>query len=621
MSEFSPLQKILNQEKPQPEIEPKVRIPPGKRFNDSYVFLLLVILFVLGVSFTNIGNQGITGKIIYEEHSESINLSSLYNESANLSLTLHGNISSFRITGSFIGNGTARIYLGDKIVIDKDLLPEKQANLITGMQVYEEVPIEANNESLSNLTEQNEEIYEPVTAFENYCLETCILNQPGNVTLVIELYDNTRLNLTSIIYTYAVELPEEIAPLENITIENETILNESVLNETGINESIDIILNETGILVNETNITINETLLENITLNETLNESINESLDITQNISVNETTQFENISQNITEINITEIPVALTALDRFNLSLIKKGLKLLDYNSASSVFKVGINENNFVEFSDDSVEDVAVSIEKPEDSRLSSDFVILENLSGSALVKLESENADTILKCVQFTDNLCKRWEKTAIQFEKKDELVSFTVDTPGIYVAADIHNEKKEYVSTNSVYLNSNCDSCEKTYNCRATNVCLINGVGAERKNFIAQVDFDILNLDPVIEKAELCAYAYYNNRQDVITYVKEGPESFCSDIRNANLDSPFISYKLVSSIDTWVCTDVTDMVSHAKDKGYSNIFMNMLGQDLNGESFPFVCYTGITELGNCNNYNPSGSNDCRPYLKLTYK
>jgi hypothetical protein len=612
MSEFSPLQEILKQERSQPIKEPKERIQSRKESNDNYVFLLIVAVFVLGVSFLNIENGGITGRVVYEEHTESVNISSLYNESTNISFALNGKILSFRITGNFIGNGTARIYLGDKVVIDKNLLTEQQTNLITGMQVYDDAPVEVN-ESASNFTEQNEATDGTITLFDNYCLETCTLDLSENITLVIEL-NNTLLNLTSISYTYVVELTEEVPPLENLTFENETVINESVSNE-----NITVILNETDLLIDEINLTVNETLLENTTINETLNETINELLNITQDITVNETMLVENVSLNLTEINIVEIPLALTAFEKFNQTLTKTGLKILGYNTESSAYKVGIDENNFVEFSEDNVADVAVSIEKPEDNRLTSDLVVLENLTGSALVKLKSEKADTVLRCIQFTDNICKRWEKTEIPLTYSGNTTSFTVNERGIYSTLESTQLRKEYIQTSSVYYNTDCNYCEQTYNCQAEKLCILQS-GGPVTSFTAQFDFDILDLSDDWESAEICAYLYYNSGGQVINYLKDSPESYCSDIKLLNSSTPLISYKLVQDKEGWVCIDATYILRENQQKGYSNVFIDLTSQNF-GTGKDFNCYLGVSDIGNCGYYNPSGSSDCRPYLRMTYK
>jgi hypothetical protein len=620
MSEFSPLRDILGK-KTEPPIEIESMRPakrqPGRKIKDSHAFIAIIAVFLLGVIYTNLGGN-ITGRAIYEENFGSINISALFNESANITLAVNRSITSLRVTGAFIGNGTARIYLDNRLVIDKDLISEPQQNLITGMDISED-PSESYNDSSSNISESDI----AVIPFENYCSETCIINLSGNATLIIELEDAV-LNLTRIDYAYVTEIAEENTDIFNVTNGNESIANESVLAE-----NITVVINESE-QNNISNLTINETLNENITINETLNLTVNETLNITVNetlnltnetlnITLNESTPAENISLNITEINITEMPVALTILEKFNLTLTKKGLKILGYNSGSSTFAVGLNENNFVEISENSLGNLSVDIKNSGEDRLSSNVVILENLSGSVLVNLAADNADTILRCLQFTDGVCRRWEKTDIPFAYLNNLVSFTVNESGVYSTSKIKQLKKEYIPSSSVYYNTDCSYCEETYNCRAEKMCILQS-GGPVTSFTAQLDFDILEISDNLESAEVCAYLYYISGEPVINYLKDSPQSYCSDIRLWNFTSSLISYKLIGEKEGWVCIDATELIQENQRKGYSNVFINWIGQNF-GSGKDFNCYLGISEIGNCGYYSPSGSNDCRPYLKLTYK
>ena len=146
------------------------------------------------------------------------------------------------------------------------------------------------------------------------------------------------------------------------------------------------------------------------------------------------------------------------------------------------------------------------------------------------------------------------------------------------------------------------------------------MQNVAPHGSTFISQLDFDIFNLDNSWETAEVCAYIYYY-KGPVINYLKNSPESYCSNIDYGNSTSTLITYKLITSKNEWVCINASEIIRDTESKEYSNVFINWLGQDLNGGRFPFNCYYGIIDLENCEGNNPSGVNDCRPYLKLTYK
>ncbi len=686
MDDYSPLKEILK-----PKAHGKKR---GFRVNEAHTFMLLIAVFILGVALTNLENISISGKLIYEENSEILNISSVYNSSGNISLSLKGNITSLRLTGAFIGDGTAKIYLGNSIVIDSQDIKSKNGNLITGMQIFveeedlvgdeinsngsqpeievietadlsnettnktetileteiDDVSNETSNETeisfeteMNNVSNEttnetetsleiemddifNETIDETETKFENYCLETCSINSIENITLIIEL-DNLLLNLTTIEYTYLFGIEEENISLANETegtISNETNsslnstldfsnITEEPIENTTLNETIDEILNVT---FNETEIAINDTII-NETINETINESIDEPLG---NITLNETEVYENISENITEANITETPIILSELETFNLTLTENGMRILHYADDIKEYKVGKDENNFVIFTNENLTGIDIDIKNSEDERLSTSIVVLDNLKEPAFVNLESKDADTILRCTQFTNDTCKRWEKTGIRPDMNDGQISFSTESSGVYAAAAILAEKKEYVLTNSVYYNSDCEYCERPYVCDAERFCPMQNAIYKKVTFTTQLDFDILNLDSSWETAEVCAYSYYNSGVSVLNYLKDGPESFCSDLRNGNSSSDIISFKLIPNVDGWTCIDATLLIRNAESNYYSNVFINWLGEDLQETNSPYNCYYGMASLDKCDS-NPSGANDCRPYLKLTYK
>ncbi|GIU70410.1 MAG: hypothetical protein KatS3mg002_1646 [Candidatus Woesearchaeota archaeon] len=105
---------------------------------------------------------------------------------------------------------------------------------------YTEFNYSEYNLTESNNTELNNTITERILYFDNYCLETCNLYNYGNDIILKIIVENAVLNLSSIEYSYYVE----------------------ILNET-LNQSI--------------NLTLNETL--NLSLNLSLNQSINISME------------------------------------------------------------------------------------------------------------------------------------------------------------------------------------------------------------------------------------------------------------------------------------------------------------------------------------------------------
>ncbi len=233
-----------------------------------------------------------------------------------------------------------------------------------------------------------------------------------------------------------------------------------------------------------------------------------------------------------------------------------------------------------------------------------------------------SNSGDIILRCVQPMDEACKQWEVTSLPFSLSDNAVRVSLDGPGMFAAAKIEKGKKEFIATNNIYYNSDCEYCEESYNCNAESFCVMQNAFPHSKSFMAQVDFDIFGLDESWANAEVCSYLYYSTGEPVINFIKQSPESYFSGIGEGNSSSLLISYKIVAPEEEWVCIDATEMLRKIQAKGYSNLFVSWMGQDMsNKNGQPFNCYAGIAPLDNCGGHKPGGAEDCRPYLKLDYK
>ncbi|KKR79506.1 MAG: hypothetical protein UU25_C0012G0003, partial [Microgenomates group bacterium GW2011_GWB1_40_9] len=160
----------------------------------------------------------------------------------------YGELASVRISGFVEGNGTARIYLEDRLVLDSAELEVSRTNSITGFDISEfndsnstsgeeenastalpgpendaqanaSLPLEENMSLIEeNLTEeQNITIEIPVKEFFEYCAGTCGLSGLGlnktSYTLRIEIEGDAKLNLNSVTYEISKEIEtKEISP-------------------------------------------------------------------------------------------------------------------------------------------------------------------------------------------------------------------------------------------------------------------------------------------------------------------------------------------------------------------------------------------------------------------------
>ncbi|MBN2367781.1 hypothetical protein JXC34_02090 [Candidatus Woesearchaeota archaeon] len=643
----------------------------GRVSHEDSVFSMILAVFIFGVVI--FGQLDFSGRAISQENQDTLVLDLSYNSSASLNLTLQGYISSIRLSGRFIGNGSGRILLDDLVVVDKDNLLGKTGLGITGMVAAmneSEEPVEiveteenesveetvqliendttdindtddiaadelSESKTLINSTGQNESLaieeepgpvnesireeivveieeveenetmaeaeVEQTIEFSNICVDTCFLSMYNpEITLVIEL-EGSMLELSSITYTY--REPEEIVEEIPILEENLTLANAT----TNISENV------TSELVNLTNITINITTELNLSRNISVNQSLNLSLNITANISA------VNLTRNIT------LP-SIMSFEDFNKALLGKDLLILEHAFRNGRYNIslGLDAKNLVQFSEVNLYEIDVDfVDLGGEIPISKTFVLGNNLSnGSAEIRLEAEYADVVLECVQYEDNSCKRWRKTNLLLDKKNSSYAFSVAEAGEYVLGILDTGYPEYIAASSVFLNKICPGCQISADCNAEKFCPVSDQGSVLFSYMAQLGFDIYELDgSAIDFAEICSYTYSRFSQGPVeNYVRDSELSYCSDLREHNLTSLFVSSATVDQASGWVCIPVTELLQHNLDQGYSDMFLDWMGQDLDTGVGPYNCYLGSADLEECA-FNPSGAEDCRPYLRIEYK
>lgn len=648
-----------------------------KEFESTF-FYAIILSFSLALL---LNGPAYTGMITGIQQNETIFINEIYSGYDILNLNLAGNVSSIRISGEFIGNGTGIIKANNLILIDSRDFEKKSGNLITGLvvddvEVINPTNIELNesvNETINNNNNNNQIVESNVTndvveilvnetnnsqteiindvilpsnvsiqnltddinlsqeinftqevnitsnssiennisqiiieefeqriSFNEYCKDTCLTNENNSLTLIIAL-ENLKLNLTSITYTYV---------SENVDVVNELNLTQN--NTLPISQNI-----SSNYSVNLTNVSLN--LSQNITLNYSLNLSnniTNVSLNLTlinlTNVSLVNITNITQINiTNISQINITNISyLNLSDIKQFNYSLYLFNLLYFE----PGLIKLGY-EKNILTINSLNSSLVESKIYKLNDDRITSLAFFINNTISTEFI-VETDSADVILKCAQFTNNTCKKWQETNTSFVFFNRTTSFTVFENGIYSVGKIEPKKVTKIPTNSVYLNSDCEFCPTKYVCDADIFCVMQNAVQMKTTYTAQLDFDIFGLNESWFKTEVCAYKSYST-EDVVNYVKYSPESFCSDINNGNSTSDLISYALLDRRSEIDCIDASEIVRFAQNSGYSNVFIDWIGQDLNGANYPFNCYLGL-DSEKCSNDSEGG---CLPYLKISYK
>ncbi|MGV8168983.1 MAG: LamG-like jellyroll fold domain-containing protein [Candidatus Nanoarchaeia archaeon] len=261
------------------------------------VFLIIVVLLLVAAIFVFNGGS-LTGRATGQEAREYYLVNKIYSE--NSEILFSDNVTSFRVTGSFTGEGSARIYLnasGNLILVYEISGSEESTGMsATGFVSYGDEIITENvseNESDNSSDIIIEESSEEIVIGEN-------------ITEIIEITDNfsdtnnSEINITEEIIDENVS--EEIID-ENIAYENITEANISEYNisEDNVSESI----NETEEVIveveEETESGGDSEITEEI-INETITEILNEPVEeLTVNESlINESIIEENLSQEIT---------------------------------------------------------------------------------------------------------------------------------------------------------------------------------------------------------------------------------------------------------------------------------------------------------------------------------
>ncbi len=244
---------------------------------------ILTVFMILGFGFLFL-KPAITGLIVgIGEEAYTQDISLIVNESSvdEWQLEQIGILRSFRVDGKILGNGSVKIYLDDKLVLDSSKLEKSGISMITGLAIGNLT--ETNNsvilsenitenitalevveiKNVTNITQEVPEnitiVEENVTApvpelvevniteiiFTDVCIETCSLNlNKTSYELRFEI-ENAILHLDSISYTIKpIEIPEVPKPVEKVSKVEETIQEQAEINKP-VKWTKSIVLDET----------------------------------------------------------------------------------------------------------------------------------------------------------------------------------------------------------------------------------------------------------------------------------------------------------------------------------------------------------------------------------------
>ncbi|MBD3203704.1 hypothetical protein GF327_05375, partial [Candidatus Woesearchaeota archaeon] len=264
------------------------------------IFPVIIILFSMFIMF----KPEITGRSILENKTITNKVNLYFNDSFQYKLNLSSNITSLRVSGNIIGDGSVKIYLNEKLILDSSRLKNSGGLYsITGHTV--------NNKSINNINETknngsliknnsglfNESINFTSETNSSYNESNSSDNLSQNKK--INLAANNILNISGNI-SGNISVNKTDNATENTSIKiNQSIINSSVNSPADNNSIINTTINQTKkILFNSTK--------ENKTDNQILMEFESYCL---------ETCFLDNINENITlnieivdaELNLSEI--------------------------------------------------------------------------------------------------------------------------------------------------------------------------------------------------------------------------------------------------------------------------------------------------------------------------
>ncbi|MCM2325477.1 MAG: hypothetical protein NDI94_03370, partial [Candidatus Woesearchaeota archaeon] len=254
-------------------LKPKERKKPMEHM----AFIMLFGIFILGC-FLSIRPE-FTGMATYGRDAETIEIGKVFHENSSLVIDLSSNVTSIRMSGEIIGNGTAKVYANGLLILDSSKLNKNKNNLITGFVIedianesdVEPMPVPQITDEPSVQISENDEpgqIIEEATYDETASEEEAHIN---NLTYDIEETENPNINT-----------PSENETSANASLDGIGTVSENASSNVEGNDSLPLHIDETSeeILMPNNSTDDTDASADVIPLNETeTNNSITEITD------------------------------------------------------------------------------------------------------------------------------------------------------------------------------------------------------------------------------------------------------------------------------------------------------------------------------------------------------
>jgi parallel beta-helix repeat protein len=179
------------------------------------------------------------------------------------------------------------------------------------------------------------------------------------------------------------------------------------------------------------------------------------------------------------------------------------------------------------------------------------------------------------------------------------------------------VASKKSAIINAQNVYYETS--SCQSS---NPTNWCAITNYGASKINYSGEMNFSTNSiLSTNITSATVCMYKYFGTMQYTI-YAQNITSISCSgNSLTSGLDQTNWFAQGFPVPNGWFCADVTQYVKSAIDNNANSFNVRFWGEDVGGATTNYDCFKGPAEaVANCGGSNPSGANNCTPYLNVTY-
>jgi hypothetical protein len=150
-------------------------------------------------------------------------------------------------------------------------------------------------------------------------------------------------------------------------------------------------------------------------------------------------------------------------------------------------------------------------------------------------------------------------------------------------------------------------------------------NSIEMQRADLGGELTFNISELSKEnISEAKICAYAFASLNTEVNTtnYIQEISEQERKKTPTIETINSGLGLATITPEEGWKCITITDIAKNAIKQGKKKIYFKWVGEDATKTGIEqMTCFkSNARDFDTCG-YNPTGANNCDPYLSVTYE